>query len=271
MPRPAPRRPPKPPPTRPTPQARCPPRPTPPPMSDSPAARPGHCSASSSSLWWASRRSSWCSSPSRPVRSSAACSRTAWRRTWSRRPHARRTWFAAPSLPASQRNRSSPSSRMPPGSLLVVETPPAAPTAAYTTEDGSAEALTDDQIAQLIERIPDEGPFVVKIDDVRDVPRAGRARRAIHRRPGAVPRRRRGDDRPDAHDDRPSHGRRPPHSRGRHGLDHPPGPRAAACRRRHRGQGLDAAPRPGRGHHRRAGAGTSRPTPAPRSAGSARR
>ncbi|WP_239526005.1 HAMP domain-containing sensor histidine kinase [Microbacterium sp. B35-30] len=55
---------------------------------------------------------------------------------------------------------------MPPGTLLVVETPPHAPTAAYTAEDGSVEALTEDQIAQLIERIPDEGPLVVKIDDV---------------------------------------------------------------------------------------------------------
>ena len=55
---------------------------------------------------------------------------------------------------------------LPPGTLLVIETPPAAPTAAYTTEDGAAEALTQDQIAQLIERIPDEGPLVVTIDDV---------------------------------------------------------------------------------------------------------
>jgi len=55
---------------------------------------------------------------------------------------------------------------LPPGTLLVIETPPAAPTAAYTTEDGSVEALTEDQIEQLIERIPEEGPLVVTIDDV---------------------------------------------------------------------------------------------------------
>jgi two-component system OmpR family sensor kinase len=55
---------------------------------------------------------------------------------------------------------------MGPGTLLAVETPPAAPTAAYTADDGSVIALTRGQFEQLIESIPDEGPLVVRIDDV---------------------------------------------------------------------------------------------------------
>jgi len=55
---------------------------------------------------------------------------------------------------------------MGPGTLLVLETPPAAPSAAYTADDGSVIALTRNQFEQLIESLPDEGPLVVRIDDV---------------------------------------------------------------------------------------------------------
>ncbi|WP_019181858.1 sensor histidine kinase [Microbacterium yannicii] len=55
---------------------------------------------------------------------------------------------------------------MGPGTLLAVETPPAAPSAAYTTDDGSVVALTRGQFEQLIASIPDEGPLEVKIDEV---------------------------------------------------------------------------------------------------------
>lgn len=55
---------------------------------------------------------------------------------------------------------------MAPGTLLAVESPLAAPTAAYTAEDGSITALTDAQLSQLIDSIPQEAPLVVTIDGV---------------------------------------------------------------------------------------------------------
>jgi two-component system OmpR family sensor kinase len=55
---------------------------------------------------------------------------------------------------------------LPPGTLLAVQTDFDEPTAAYTEDDGTVVALTDDQIQQLVESIPDEGPLVVTIDEV---------------------------------------------------------------------------------------------------------
>ena len=55
---------------------------------------------------------------------------------------------------------------LPPGTLLVVETSPEPPTAAYIDDDGSVVALSDAQIDQLIASIPEEGPLVVTVDGV---------------------------------------------------------------------------------------------------------
>lgn len=55
---------------------------------------------------------------------------------------------------------------LPPGTLLVVETSPEPPSAAYIDDDSSVVALTDAQIEQLIESIPEEGPLVVTVDGV---------------------------------------------------------------------------------------------------------
>ncbi|MCP2637789.1 HAMP domain-containing histidine kinase [Microbacterium sp. HD4P20] len=55
---------------------------------------------------------------------------------------------------------------MRPGTLLVVQTLPAAATAAYVGEDGSIVALTDEQLAQLVATVPREGPLIVTIDEV---------------------------------------------------------------------------------------------------------
>lgn len=55
---------------------------------------------------------------------------------------------------------------LPPGTLLIVETPPASPTAAYTAEDGSVVALTDAQMEQLIDSIPQDGPLVLRVDGI---------------------------------------------------------------------------------------------------------
>ncbi|WP_194411132.1 sensor histidine kinase [Microbacterium cremeum] len=53
-----------------------------------------------------------------------------------------------------------------PGTLFAVQTVPGLPTAAYTDDDGSVIPLSEDQIAQLITSIPEEGPLVVTIDDI---------------------------------------------------------------------------------------------------------
>ncbi|WP_203581274.1 sensor histidine kinase [Microbacterium hibisci] len=55
---------------------------------------------------------------------------------------------------------------LPPGTLLVVETPPQPPTAAYVDDDTSVVALTEKQIEELIASIPEEGPLVVTVDGV---------------------------------------------------------------------------------------------------------
>ncbi|WP_106814405.1 sensor histidine kinase [Microbacterium timonense] len=55
---------------------------------------------------------------------------------------------------------------LPPGSLLVIETAPANPTAAYVDDEGSVVALTEDQIDQLIDSVPTDGPLVVSVDGV---------------------------------------------------------------------------------------------------------
>lgn len=55
---------------------------------------------------------------------------------------------------------------LPPGTLLAVQNNFDEPTAAYTEDDGTVVALTDDQIQQLVESIPDEGPLIVTIDGV---------------------------------------------------------------------------------------------------------
>lgn len=55
---------------------------------------------------------------------------------------------------------------MPAGTLLVVQTLPAAATAAYVDEDGAIVALTDEQLEQLVATVPNEGPLVVSVDDV---------------------------------------------------------------------------------------------------------
>nr|WP_137843995.1 HAMP domain-containing sensor histidine kinase [Microbacterium sp. 2FI] len=54
----------------------------------------------------------------------------------------------------------------PAGTLLAVESPPEAPTAAVTEADGTVTALNDDQITQLAAGLQQEGPLVVSIDDV---------------------------------------------------------------------------------------------------------
>lgn len=53
-----------------------------------------------------------------------------------------------------------------PGSLLAVESPPNAPTAAVVESDSTVTALTDDQIGELIDDLKSETPSVVTIEDV---------------------------------------------------------------------------------------------------------
>ncbi|WP_308187547.1 sensor histidine kinase [Microbacterium allomyrinae] len=52
------------------------------------------------------------------------------------------------------------------GTLFAVQTLPNMPTAAVTLDDGTVLALTDEQIGQLTEDIPEQGPIVVSIDDI---------------------------------------------------------------------------------------------------------
>jgi two-component system OmpR family sensor kinase len=54
----------------------------------------------------------------------------------------------------------------PAGFLLAVESPPNAPTAAVVESDASVTALTDDQIAELVDDLRSETPSVVTIDGV---------------------------------------------------------------------------------------------------------
>lgn len=53
----------------------------------------------------------------------------------------------------------------PPGTLLAVQTLPDSPSAAYVDDESAIVPLTADQIEQLIDRIPEEAPLVVTIDD----------------------------------------------------------------------------------------------------------
>ncbi|WP_344067171.1 sensor histidine kinase [Microbacterium pumilum] len=55
---------------------------------------------------------------------------------------------------------------LPAGTLLAIQTPPAAPSGAVMTSDGEVVALTSTQIQQLAEGLRAEGPLVVTIEDV---------------------------------------------------------------------------------------------------------
>ena len=196
------------------------PRPRSPPRRSRLARGRGRCSAGSSSRSSASRRSSWCSSPSRRARSSAPCSKASWTPSWT--PCKNRSAAARPLDRRGPQRRADPR-----GAAAAAGHPPRDPDAARAADRRrhrqrrrGRRARRRRRSTQLADGLRGEGPLVVTIDDVGtyrvEAYQTGPSVVVV----GRLARRGRGDARADAHDDRAAHrsagsscSRRPPRGR----------------------------------------------------------